>query len=435
MTATVAVVGSGPAGMYAVDALLKDLEGVQVDVFDELPAPFGLIRYGVAPDHYPTRNTARQFMRTMEADGVRYLGNVKIGRDLSYDELKTNYDIVVFAIGAYNDRKLGIPGEDLPGVYGACAFVGWYNGHPTFRDLDPLLDKPGVAVVGIGNVALDVTRMLAKTPAERATSDVCAHAEEAIVAAPLERVYMFGRRGPNEAGFTPKELGEMRELERCAVRIDAAQIPDAAPDNLDGREKGVKEKNLGLLRTIAEQDKPDQPIQMDMTFYASPVEVLGTDRVEGLRVERTKLEGGRAVGTGETFDIEVGAVVTAIGYHSLAPDGVPMDGGTVANTDGRVEPGVYSVGWCKRGPSGTIPTNGPDSRGVVELMIADFATGNSGGGKPGGGAIDALLKERGARPVSWPEWQKVADQEIARAEGERPRERFTRIEEMLEAIG
>ena len=430
MSLSVAVVGSGPAGMYAVDALLKSETDVAVDIVDRLPSPFGLIRNGVAPDHYATRNTARQFMRTMDEDGVRYLGNVEVGRDLSYDELKSNYDVVIFAIGAYNDRRLGIAGENLAGVYGACEFVGWYNGHPDYRDLDPLLDKPGVAVIGIGNVALDVCRILAKTPPERATSDICAHAEAAIIQAPLEAIHMFGRRGPNEAGFTPKELGELRELERCAVKIDAEQLPDGVPDDIEGRVKGVKEKNLGILREIAAQKQDALPVKMHMTYYASPKQVLGDDRVEGLRLERTEVVDGRAVATGETFDVDVGAVITAIGYHAIAPDGVPMDGGVIANQDGRVEPGVYSVGWCKRGPTGTIPTNGPDSRDVVEHILHDA----NDSGKPGPSATDELLRARDVRIVDWPQWQKIADQETARAEGERPRERFTRIEEMLAAL-
>lgn len=431
MSVSVAVIGSGPAGMYAVDGLLKSESGhdFKIDVIDRLPSPFGLIRAGVAPDHFKTRNTARQFMRTLDEESVRYLGNVEVGRDISYEELKANYDVVIFAIGAYNDRALGVPGEDLPGVYGACAFVGWYNGHPDYRDLDPLLDKGGVAVIGIGNVALDVSRLLAKKPSERDGSDICEHAEDAMAAAPLETIHVFGRRGPNEAGFTPKELGETRDLERCAVKIDPAQLPDSVPDDLDGRLKGIKEKNLAILKEIVAQDK-DLPVTMHMTFYASPIEVLGTDRVEGLRLERTEVVDGRAKPTGETFDVEVGTVVTAIGYHAIAPEGVPMDGGVIANDNGRVEDGVYCVGWCKRGPTGTIPTNGPDSREVVDLILEDISDGS----KPGQAAIDALLAERGTRIVNWEEWQKIADEEIARAADNRPRERFTRISEMLAVL-
>ena len=410
MSASFAVVGSGPSGMYAADALLKEVPGSRVDVFDRVPTPFGLIRFGVAPDHFKTKNTARQFARTFELDEVRYLGNVEIGRDLSIDELKDNYDAVILAIGSYHDRSLGIPGEDLPGVYGACAFVGWYNGHPDYRDLAPLLTGGGVAVIGIGNVALDVCRVLAKTQA-----------------APLDNLYMFGRRGPVEAGFTPKELSEVRDLERCAVIVDDAQLPATVEGDFEGREKGVKEKNLTLLRELASQEKPEKPIKMHIGFYASPVEILGETRVEGLRMEHTQVVDGRAKGTGQTFDVPCAAVVTAIGYQALAPEGVPMDGTIIANNAGHVEDNLYVVGWSKRGPSGTIPTNGPDSRGVVDILLGNLAAG----AKPGGDIIDTLLAKRGARVVDFEGYKKIAAAEIARAPEGHPLEKFTRIDEML----
>jgi ferredoxin--NADP+ reductase len=432
MSAKFAIVGSGPSGMYAVDALLKNHPGCAIDVIDKLPSPFGLIRAGVAPDHYKTKNTARQFARTLDLDSVRYLGNVEIGRDLSMDELTDAYDAVVLAIGAYNDRDLGIPGEDLPGVYGACEFVGWYNGHPDYRDLDPLLDGGGAAVIGIGNVALDCCRVLAKTPEEMRGSDIAAHALDAIQKAPLTDLYQFGRRGPNEGAFTPKELGEVRDLARSAAIVDAAQLPDDVGDGFDGRTKGVKEKNLAILKELAAQDKPDKPIKMHIQFYAAPKEILGSGRVEGLRLERTEVIDGRAVATGETFDIAVSAVIKAIGYRTEAPDGVPMeDWGTVANENGRVGPGLYVVGWAKRGPSGTIPTNGPDSREVADLIAEEVRDGN----KPGGAAIDPLLTKRGVRVVDYAAWKKISEAEVARAPEGHPQEKFTRISEMLAVLG
>jgi ferredoxin--NADP+ reductase len=428
MTAHFAIVGSGPSGMYAADALLEGVPDARVDVYDRMPAPFGLIRYGVAPDHYKTKNTARQFARTLESGQVRFFGNVEVGRDVSLDELKANYDAVVLAIGAYNDRALGIPGENLTGVYGACAFVGWYNGHPDYRDLDPLLDRDTVCVVGVGNVALDVCRVLAKTADEMTDSDIAKHALDAIQKAPLKNLYMFGRRGPIEAGFTPKELGEIRELERCAAVIDAHQLPDKVEGEFEGREKGVKEKNLAIFKEIATRAKPAKPLTMKIEFYAAPKEILGTDRVEGLRLERTKVENGRAVGTGEIWDVPCGTVIRAIGYFSKAPDGVPMDkGGTITNADGRVADNLWVVGWSKRGPSGTIPTNGPESREVMEKVIAAHQPGN----KAGGEAIAKLLKERGARVVDYPAFKKISAAEAARARPGSPQEKFTRIDEML----
>jgi ferredoxin--NADP+ reductase len=413
--------------MYAVDALLKGVPGSRVDVFDRMPTPFGLIRFGAAPDHYKTRNTARQFARTFELDDVRYLGNVEIGRDLSIQELQDNYDAVVLAIGSYHDRALGIPGEDLAGVYGACAYVGWYNGHPDYRELDPLLDGAGVAVIGIGNVALDVCRILAKTRAEMRGTDISAHALDAIQAAALEQLYMFGRRGPVEGGFTPKELSEILELERCRVIVDPGQLPDRVEGDLETRIKGVKEKNLALLRQLAAQDKPDKAIKMTIGFYAAPVEILGDKRVEALRMERTQIVDGRAVGSGEIFEVPCCSVVTAIGYQALPPDGVPMNGTVVANQRGHVADNLYVVGWAKRGPTGTIPTNGPDSRDTVELLIDNLEIT----GKPGGGAIDALLAERGVRVVDYVGYKKISAAEIARAREGHPQEKFTRIDEML----
>jgi len=430
MTAQFAIVGSGPGGMYAADALLKQLPDCRIDVYERFPAPFGLIRYGVAPDHFKTRNTARQFIRTLELDNVTYFGNVEVGRDVTLEELERHYDAVIIAVGAYNDRTLGIPGEELPGVYGACAFVGWYNGHPDHRHLDPLLDGEGVAVIGIGNVALDVCRVLAKTPAEMSGSDLCAHAAEAIQAGAYKNLYMFGRRGPLEAGFTPKELGEIKDLERCQVIVDQAQLPGDVPDDFDGRVKGIKEKNLQILHELALQNKPDLPIKMNVRFYSAPKEIIGTDRVEAIRVERTKVEDGFAVGTGEIEEIPVGAVVTAIGYRTEVPGDLALDRGRVANQGGRVRPGIYVVGWAKRGPSGTIPTNGPDSRDVAEAVIADLQPSD----KPGGKGIWPLLGERNSRVVTWDEWERIAEQEIARAPAGRPRERFTSVDEMLSVL-
>ena len=431
MTAHFAIIGSGPSGMYAADALLEGNPGCRIDVYDRLPVPFGLIRYGVAPDHYKTKNTARQFARTLDLPNVRFFGNVEIGRDVTLDELKNSYDAVILAIGAYNDRPLGIPGEDLPGVYGACAFVGWYNGHPDYRDLDPRLDTESVAVVGVGNVALDVCRVLAKTAAEMDESDIAAHALTAIQKAPLKRLHMFGRRGPIEAGFTPKELGELRDLERAVAVIDPKQLPDHVEGDFEGREKGVKEKNLAIFKELAVNKPGTAPITLKIEFYAAPKEILGKTRVEGIRMERTRVENGRAVSTGETFDIPCGAVVKAIGYFSRAPAGVPMNGGTIANTDGWVCDNLWVVGWSKRGPSGTIPTNGPESREVAERVIAK----HSDGGKQGGEAISALLRARGVRTVDYAGFKKISAAEVARATGHHPQEKFTRIDEMLAVVG
>jgi NADPH-dependent glutamate synthase beta subunit-like oxidoreductase len=434
MSAYFAIIGSGPSGMYAADALLKNFPNCKVDVFDKIPMPFGLIRYGVAPDHFKTKNTARQFMRTLELDQVRYLGNVEIGRDLSVEELKKNYDAVVYAIGAYNDRELGIPGENLPGVYGACAFVGWYNAHPDYHELSPMLDGGNAVVIGIGNVALDVCRILAKTRTEMRGSDIAASALDVIQNMPIEEVHMFGRRGPIEAGFTPKELGEVRDLERCAAIVKAEQIPNKVEGDFEGREKGIKEKNLTILRELAAQRKPEKSVKMHFQFYASPVKILGRDRVEGIRMEHTEVIDGRAVATGQFFDIPCCSVITAIGYHANPPAGLPLNRATIDNTFGRVRDNMYVVGWAKRGSSGTIPTNGPDSRSVIDLLIEDLNKDGSTLDKPGGRTIDKLLSDRNIRVVSIDDVKRISAAEIANAVDDHPWEKFTSINDMLAAL-
>lgn len=436
---SVCIVGSGPSGLYAADTILRKRPGCAIDILDRLPTPFGLVRAGVAPDHQGTKNIVRQFERSMTKPGVRFLGNVCVGRDVTYAELKATYDAVILALGAPVDRTLGIPGEDLAGVYGSGAFVGWYNGHPDHAGLAPLLDKGGVAVIGNGNVALDIARILAKTPAEMATSDICSHAVAAIAAAPLTDIYVLGRRGPLEASFTSAELAELGHLERARPVVDAAVLEGVTAESVaDPREQKVKEKNLEILREFAaitqEGGSNEAPVRVHLLFNAAPKEILGADgRVAALRVERTTIENGRAVTTGETFDLPVGAVMTAIGYRIAPIDGVPVDAGRgiVANRDGKVEDGVFVVGWAKRGPSGVIPSNRADSMAVAELALAHLE--GAAGSAPGPAALDSLLAGRGVAPVCFDDWQKINAAEVARAADGRPREKFTCIAEMLAA--
>jgi NADPH-dependent glutamate synthase beta subunit-like oxidoreductase len=434
MSLSFAIVGSGPSGMYAADALLKNFPNCKIDVFDKIPMPFGLIRYGVAPDHFKTKNTARQFLRTLELSQVRYLGNIEIGRDISVSELEENYDAVTFAIGAYNDRKLGIPGENLPGVYGACEFVGWYNAHPDFRDINPMLDGPNAAVIGIGNVALDICRVLTKTRLEMNGSDIASPALDIIQNMPIEAVHMFGRRGPVEAGFTPKELSEVRNLERCSAIVSVDQLPLNVEENFEGREKGIKEKNLAILRELANQNTTEKPVKMHFQFYASPIEILGTKRVEGIRLECTEVSNGKTISTGETFDVPCCSVITAIGYETKPPEGLPLDGITINNTHGWVRDNLYVVGWAKRGSSGTIPTNGPDSRNVMDLLTDNLNKNGFNAAKPGGEATDKLLSIRNVRVVSVTDVERIKDAEIANAAQGRPWEKFTSINEMLAVL-
>ena len=429
MPISVAIVGSGPAGFYTAEALVKTLDGeVAVDILERLPTPFGLIRAGVAPDHQTTKKVSRSFEKTAHRPEVRYFGNVEVGRDLALAELQGTHDAVVLAVGSPFDRALGIPGEDKVGVIGSAAFVGWYNAHPDFADLEPDLNTEAVAVIGNGNVAIDVARVLVKTAGEMAESDIPEYAQRAIERAPVTDVHLFGRRGPLEAKFTNVELREMGRLEDCAPVIDAAQLPDAVGEMSD-RDRRLKGKNLATLQEFATQDAGKRAKRVHFTFFASPVEILGTDRVEGLRLEKTRLEGGRARGTGETFEIACGLVIPAVGYRSVALDGAPFDAANaiVPSEDGRVAPGLYAVGWIKRGPTGVIATNRPDGVAVAEHIRADIG----GGSKPGRAALERLLEERGAQVVGYADWKRIEQAEEAGAGAPAPRRKLFRIADML----
>jgi ferredoxin--NADP+ reductase len=430
----IGIIGAGPSGCYLADALGRKLPGVRIDIFDRLPTPFGLVRGGVAPDHQGTKNISRQFERTLGKDGVRFLGNVEVGRDLSYDELRSAYDVLVVTIGALEDRRLGIPGEELDGVYGSGRFVAWYNGIPGGRDLAPKLDGKSVAIIGNGNVALDIARLLGKTPDELANSDLCAHARDAFAAAHIEDIWLIGRRGPTEASFTTAELAEFGELSRAAPLVDAATLPDALPADMTDEQNRIAGKNLEVLRAYAARDgQDDRPLRIHFLFNAAPLAIKGESRARQLQLERTRIEHGRVVADGESFSIPADTVISAIGYRSTPFPGLPFDAarGVVANTDGRVEPGVYAAGWCKRGPQGVVPANRADALAVAELVMADLA-GRASGDKPGSALIDELLARRGTRVVDFAGWQKINSAEVAAGQG-RPREKLARIEDLLRA--
>ncbi|SMF17302.1 ferredoxin--NADP+ reductase [Tistlia consotensis] len=432
MPLSVAIVGSGPSGFYAAEALLKGGD-VAIDLIERLPTPFGLVRGGVAPDHQSTKQVVRAFERTARDKAVAYFGHVEIGRDLSMDELCGLYDAVVLAVGAPADRPLGIPGEELPGVVGSAAFVGWYNGHPDFARVDPPLSTERAVVIGNGNVALDVARVLVKTPQEMAASDIAEEAEAAISAAPLREVVLLGRRGPVEARFTLKELREMGTLAAAAVALDPAQLPAAAPAGLPERKRRLAERNLEILRGLAAAAAA-RPKRVRFEFYARPVAVLGARRVEGLRWERTELRDGRVVGTGQLHDLPCGLIVPAIGYRSKRIPGVPFDAGRgrLRNRDGRIAEGLYCVGWCKRGPSGVIGSNKQDGDLAAETIRRELGPRVAGGGgKPGRPGLQRLLSARGVRWVDYPAWQAIDAAERAAAAEGAPRRKFVSIDDML----
>ena len=348
------------------------------------------------------------------------------------DEMRDMYDAVVLAIGAPSDRKLGIPGDDKKGVFGSADFVGWYNGHPDFAGLDPDLNSKNVAVIGNGNVAIDIARVLVKTPEEMSETDIARHSAEAIEASPITDVYMFGRRGPVEAKFTNVELREMGKLDNCVPVIDPAILPDEITGEMSDRDRRLKERNLATLREFPDVDPAGKDKRVHFAFYSNPVEILGGDSVEGLRLEKTRVENGRAVGTGEFFDIECKLVIAAIGYYSQPIEDVPFDAeqGIVVHDDGRVGNGVYAVGWIKRGPTGVIGSNKPDGETAATQIFEDVAEG----AKPGRTALETLLKERGVRYLNYADWQTIDAAEQAAATPGAPRRKFVNVADMLEAL-
>ena len=429
----IAIIGSGPAGYYSAEAAQKKFgENVSVDIIDRLPVPFGLIRSGVAPDHQSIKAVSRRYEKTNLGDTVRFVGNVTVGEDISVAELQELYDAVVLATGAPMDRVLEIPGSDLPEVLGSAAFVGWYNGHPDFRDLDPPLDAKSVAIIGNGNVALDVARILAKTEQELDGSDIVAHALDRLRQSKVEKITFLGRRGPHQIAMTPKELGELGELQRARPLVDAGDFPDIGDDAM--LEPGMR-KSVTHLRNfqIAAADAQSKPIEIIFDFFAMPVEVQGEGRVERLIVEKTTLDKDlRSIGTGERYALDCQLVISCIGYRTPAIEGVPYEHGRgrFANSDGRILPGLYCVGWAKRGPSGTIGTNKPDGFAVADMIDEDIGENSSKPGRPG---LDAMLAGRGVDAVTFRDWQKIDKAEIARAREGSLREKFTDIDEMIAA--
>jgi NADPH-dependent glutamate synthase beta subunit-like oxidoreductase len=433
----IAIIGSGPAGYYTAEAAQKAFgDEVRIDIFDTLPVPFGLIRSGVAPDHQSIKGVSRRYEKVALSENVRFVGNVTVGRDVSIAELQELYDAVVLATGAPRDRGLGIPGEELGNVFGSAAFVGWYNGHPEFAALNPDLSGKTAVVIGMGNVALDVARILAKTRAEFAGSDIVSHALEALEASRIERIVLLGRRGPHQIMMTPKELGELGELERASPHVAPADLP--APEEDAILEPGLR-KSVSHLRAFAatpEHIRAEKPIELEFMFMSAPKALIGESNVEAIEVEKTRLVHGRAEGTGETETIRADLVVACIGYRTSPIPGVPFDErqGRFANDEGRILPGLYCVGWARRGPSGTIGTNRPDGYGVVELIAADAQSGALGParktGRPG---FDALAEQRGLDVVTFRDWKKIEEAEEKAAREGAPREKFVDIAAMIRA--
>ena len=431
----VAVVGSGPAGFYAAAALLASDLDVEVDVIERLPTPWGLVRLGVAPDHPNIKAVSRAFERTAAQPGFRFFGNVEVGKDVEHAELARLYDAIVYSVGAQTDRQLGIPGEDLPGSWAATEFVAWYNGHPDFQQLSFDLSGERAVVIGNGNVALDVARMLALTPEELAPTDTTDPAIEAINRSGIREILVVGRRGPVQAAWTPVEVGELGELAGADVLVDPAdlELDDASAAELEAAAPTVR-RNVEHLRDFASREPAGKPRTIRLRFFSSPVAIHGDDRVEAIELIRNELVDGRAVPTEERETIPCGIVFRSVGHQGVALRGLPFDerSATIPNEGGRVEPGLYVAGWIKRGPSGVIGTNKKDATETVGLLLEDARSGLLP--VRGEGTLEALLEARGVDAVLYSGWEAIDAAE--RTAGEplgRPRIKLSTWEDLLAA--
>lgn len=427
---SVAIVGAGPAGFYTAQALMELAPHARIDLIDRLPTPFGLIRYGVAPDHQETKKIQELFESIALAPQVSFIGNVEIGKDVTLAELRELYDAVVLAHGVPQDAPLGIPGDALPGVYGAASFVGWYNGHPDLAGLQPRLGAPGAVIIGNGNVAIDIARVLSKSRAELQRSDMAPYALEHIVRNPPGEVHIVGRRGPVQAKFTTVELAELGTLEEAVALADAADIPDEPGDDLSLRDKRVKAKNLECLRAYAQAEPASQPKSISLRFYAKPLEILGADCVQGVRFERMGPGAdGMLVGTGQTFELACSTVIAAIGYRASALEGLALapEGNRLHHDEGCLGAGLYVAGWLRRGPSGKIGTNRADGEAVAQRITLEVRPGR----KPGREGLLGTIRARALRAVDFQGWKRIEMAECAAAAPESVRCKISRVDEML----
>ncbi|MBI4061764.1 MAG: FAD-dependent oxidoreductase [Elusimicrobia bacterium] len=446
----VAVIGAGPSGFYAAEALLK-APGltVRVDIFDRLPTPFGLVRGGVAPDHQKIKSVVMVYEKVAQDPRVRFFGRVRLGQDVMIEDLRARYDQIVYAVGCESDRRMSIPGEDMPGSHSATEFVGWYNGHPDHRHRTFDLSCESVAVVGIGNVAMDVTRLLACDPERLAKTDIADYALEALRKSRVKTVWLLGRRGPAEAAYSPVEIEEFGKLEGVDLVIKPEEAVVGPVSRLDAADANDKKK-VAYVQEHAARGEGTQARKIRLRYCVSPVEIIGAGRVQSVRLEKNKLVddgrgGAKCVGTGVFETIPAGMVLRSVGYRGVPIPGVAFDekSGHIPHDCGRVVsggsplPGEYVVGWAKRGPSGLIGTNRADSVLTVQSMLEDLKAGRLPA-RPVDFAPDAapkLLKARGIAHVSYAQWKKIDELERSRgAKHGKIREKFTQIEDMLAAL-
>lgn len=449
----IAIIGSGPSGFYAAEHLFKQERYVEVDMYERLPTPFGLVRGGVAPDHQKIKSVTKIYDKIAAHPGFRFFGNVEFGTDVTREDLAEHYHAIIYAVGAQTDRNLNIPGEDLPGSHAATEFVGWYNGHPDFRDYEFDLTQETAVVVGVGNVAMDVARILSRTRDELVGTDIADYALDALAHSNVKTVYVLGRRGPAQAAFTNPEIKELGQMAGAEIIIDPAEITldELSREELITNPDRTAEKNLQTMQLYAERERGSKPRQIIMRFLASPVEIIGDGHVEAVKIVRNELyrdNNGRLRprATDKTEIIPAGLIFRSVGYHGVSLPGVPFYDawGIIPNAEGRVltahdseltVTGDYVVGWIKRGPSGIIGTNKPDSVQTVERLLEDLnAEKLLNPANPSRAALESLLDARGIRYVTYAGWQAIDAAEQARgAEAGRPRVKFSRVEDMLAA--
>lgn len=450
----VAIIGSGPAGFYTVSNFLKHTDvHVEMDMFDRLPTPFGLVRAGVAPDHQKYKTVTRAYNKSADQDNFRFYGNVEYGSDLKLDDLKAHYHQIIFCSGAPGDRNLNVPGEDLNGSYSATDFVAWYNGHPDYVDYQFNLEAESVAVVGVGNVAIDVARILLKTDEELAITDMADHALAALKNSKVKTVYVLGRRGPAQAAFTPPEIKEMSELDDADVMVPAQEAElDSASRAAAEADKNIA-KNVAVIESYADKESTGKSKQLVIRFLVSPTELMSDDagNVTAIKIVKNEAIVGddgsvRAQATDQEEIIPVGMVFRSVGYRGAPLPEIPFNDswGTIANEQGRIvseddQPvtGLYTAGWIKRGPTGVIGTNKTCAQETVKMMVEDLKAGKIlEPGKPAISEAAALVSERAPDAISYADWQKIDEAETSKGEAQgRPRVKFTSKADVLAELG
>ncbi len=447
----VAIVGSGPSGFYAAEALLKSEINVKVDVLEKLPSPYGLVRSGVAPDHQKLKQVIELYKKTADSPNFNLIANVNVGTDITIEELCQSHHAVIITSGAETDRKLGVPGEDLHGSYTATEFVGWYNGHPDYRDREFDLSHEVAVIIGQGNVAADVSRILSKTVDELKHTDIAQHALDALAESKIKEIHVIGRRGPAQAKFTPKELREFGELSDCnsIVRAEDMILNPESEKELEEKSNIASKKIYDQFCEFSKREPdPAKSKNCYFKFLMGPKELVGNTKLEKVILEKNQLSGEAfkqsARGTGETIELETGILFRSIGYRGVPIVGVPFheswgtipnENGRITDNDGNIVPNLYTAGWIKRGPSGIIGTNRACSVETVQCLLEDVEKLDDGTNKSGAENIYSILDAKNIRHINFSDWKKIDAKEIETGDPKgKPREKFTQIDEMLSIL-